>query len=105
MINFRKRYFIETLADSETIPGHQHNAHMYNSHIQDHFCEESELSRFEVLTKPIYKCNEDRPYYATQNQDISIQYHECFNFVTGKALQEFKDVNLTIPNKTPSLTP
>ena len=33
-----------------------------------------------------------------------IQYHEGFNFVTGKALQDFKDAHLTISNNAPSLT-
>ena len=31
-----------------------------------------------VLTKPIYKCNEDRPCYATQYEDIFLQYKEGF---------------------------
>ena len=30
---------------------------------------------------------------------------EGFDFVTDKASQEFKEVHLTIPNKTPSTTP
>ena len=29
MIRFQKRYFIETLQNNETNPGHKHNAHRY----------------------------------------------------------------------------
>ena len=46
---------------------------MYSSRFKKHLYDESALSLFEVLTKALYKCNEDRPYYATQNQDIFIQ--------------------------------
>ena len=105
MIKFDKRYFIETLADNETNRGHQHNAHMHSSRFQKHLYNESALSRFEVLTKPLYKCNEDRPYYATQHQDIFIQYIEGFNFGAIKASAEFKDVHLTVPEGTPPITP
>ena len=38
------------------------------------------------------------------NQDIFIQYHEGFNFVTGKPSQELKGVHLTAPIKAPSIT-
>ena len=41
----------------------------------------------------------------TLHQDIFIHYIEGFNFVTGKASQELKDVHLTIPNKAPCITP
>ena len=58
MIKFQKRYFIEALENKETNKGHQQNAHMYFSHFQTHLCDESALSRFEVLTKPIHRCNE-----------------------------------------------
>ena len=34
-----------------------------------------------------------------------IQYQEGFNFVTGKPPYEFKDVHLSVPNKSPSITP
>ena len=78
MIKFQKRYFIETLEINETNGIHEYEAHMYSSHFQEHLYDESTLSRFEVLTKPIFKCNEDRPYYATQYQDIFIQYQEGF---------------------------
>ena len=105
MINFQKRYFFETLENNETNSGHKHNAHMYSSRFQKHLYDESALSRFEVLTKPIHKCNEDRPYYATQYQHIFVQYKEGFNFVTGKASAEFKDVHVTIPEGAPPLTP
>ena len=54
---------------------------MYSSRFQKHLYDESALSRFEFLTKPLYKCNEDRPYCATHLQDIFIQYREGFNFV------------------------
>ena len=50
----------------------------------------------------LYKCNKDRPYYATQN--LFFQYHEGFNFVTGKTSAEIKDVHVTIPNGAPSIT-
>ena len=33
-----------------------------------------------------------------------VQYHEGFNFVTGKASLEIRDVHLTVPIKAPSLT-
>ena len=78
MIKLQKRYFIETLENNETISGHKHNAHMYSSRFRKHLYDESALSRFEVLTKPIYKCNEDYPYYATQYQDNFMQYKEGF---------------------------
>ena len=92
MIKFQKRYFIEVLENTKSI--------------QKHLYDESALSRFEVLlTKPIHKCNEDRPYYATQYQDIFVQYKEGLNFVTGKASEEFKDIQVTIPEGAPPLTP
>ena len=72
MIIFQKR-FIETLENNETNSRHKHNAHMYSSRLQKQFYDKSAFSRFEVLTKPLNKCNEDRPYYATQYQDIFIQ--------------------------------
>ena len=43
--------------------------------------------------------------YHDQYQDIFVQYHEGFNFVTGKASAEFKDIHATIPYGAPSLTP
>ena len=43
---------------------------MYSDSVQDYLYDESALSRFEVITKPLYKCNEERSYYATQYQDI-----------------------------------
>ena len=64
MIKFQKRYFIETLENNETNSGHKHTPHMYSSCFQKHLYDESALSSFEVVTKPLYKCNEDRPYYA-----------------------------------------
>ena len=68
MINFQKRYFIETLENNETNSGQKHNEHMYSSWFQKHLCDESALSRFVVLKKPLHKCDEDRSYYATQNK-------------------------------------
>ena len=62
--------------------------YMYSSRCQKHLYDESALSRFEVLTKPLYKCNEVRPYYATQYQDIFIQYQEGYNFVPEKPSPE-----------------
>ena len=75
MVQFQKRYFIETLEINETTSGHQHNALMYTSHFQKHLYDGYALSRFEFLSKPLHKCNEDRPYYASQNQDIFVKYH------------------------------
>ena len=105
MTKFQKRYFIEMLSNNKINTGHQHNAQMYFSRFESHLYDKSALSRFEILTKSLYKCNEDRPYYATQNQDIFMQYHEGFNFDKDKALQECKEVHITIPNKAPSITP
>ena len=73
MIKLQKRYFYETLADKETNTGYEHNAQIYNSCFQDHLYDESAISRFEVLTNP-YKYNENRPFYATQYQDIFMPY-------------------------------
>ena len=84
---------------------HKHMPHMYSCRFQKHLYYESALSRFDVLTKPIFKCNEDRPYYATQYQDIFIQYQEGFNFVSVRPSSEFDDMHIMAPNKPPSLTP
>ena len=46
--------FTETLENNETNSGHKHNAHMYSSRFQKHLYDESALSQFEVLKKPIY---------------------------------------------------
>ena len=51
---------------------------------QDHFFDESKLSRFDKLTKPNHKYNEDRHSYATQYQGVFKQYTEVFNFFAGK---------------------
>ena len=72
----------------ETNPGHKHNAHMFSSRFQKHLYDEPAFSSFENLTKPLCKCNEDCLYYATQYQDILVQYQEGFNFITGKASAE-----------------
>ena len=77
---------------------------MYSSRFQRHLYDESALFRFEVLTKPLHKCNEDRPYYATQYQDIFIQYNEGFKFLTGKASAECKDAHVTIPDGAHPIT-
>ena len=105
MIKFQKRYFVETLENNETNPGHKHMPHMYSSRFQKHLYDESALSRFEFITKPIYKCNEDHPYYATQYQVFFIQYREGFTFISGKTSPEFDCVHVTIPEGPPSLTP
>ena len=105
MIKFQKRYFIETLKNNETNSGHKHNAQMYSSRFQKHLYDESALPRFEVLTKPIYKCNEDRPYYATQYQDIFIQKKIGFHFVSRKPSSDFDNTHITVPDGPPSLTP
>ena len=98
MIQFQKRYLIERLEHNETNAGHQHNAHTYSRHFQRHLYDESALSRFEFFTKPLYKCIKYRPYYPTQYQGIFVHYQNGFNFNTGKASAEFKEVHLTIPN-------
>ena len=100
MIKFQKRYFIETFETNETNRGHQHNAHIHSSRFQKHLYDESALSRFEALKKPLKKRNEDHPCYATQYQDIFIQYNEGFNLVTGKASAELKDAHITILDGT-----
>ena len=105
MIKVQKRYFNETPDNNETIPGHEDNAHMYSNCFQKHLYDEAALSRFEVLTKPLYKYNEDRLYYATQYQDIFIQYKEGFNFVSGKPSSDFDNTHITVPDGPPSQTP
>ena len=105
MIKFQKRYFVETPENNETNSGHKHNAHMYSRRFQKHLYDESAPVHFEVLTKPRYKRNEDRPYYATQYQDIFIQYKEGFNFVSGKPSPDFDNTHITVPDGPPSLTP
>ena len=105
MVKFQRRYFIETLENNGTNSGHKHNSHMYSSRFQKHLYDVSAFSRYEVLTKPLYKCNEDRPYYATQYQDIFIQYKEGFNFVSGKPSPGFDNTHITLPDGPPSLTP
>ena len=105
MIKFQKRYFVETLENNETYCGHKHMPHMYSSRFQKNLYDKSALSSFEVLTKPIYKGNEDRLYYATQYQEIFAQYREGFNFVSSKPSPEFDGVLTTIPEGPPYLTP
>ena len=78
---------------------------MYSSRFQKHLYDKYELSRFEVLTEPLYECKKDRPYYATQYQDIFIQYQEGFIFVSGKLSPDFENTHVTIPDGPPSLTP
>ena len=77
---------------------------MYSDSFQDHIYDESSLFRFEVPDRPIYNCNEDRPYYAIQYQDSFIQC-KGFNFATGKASEEFKDDHIIISNNAHSVTP
>ena len=105
MIKLQKRYFIETLENNETNSGHKHNAHMYSSRFQKHLYDEFRFSRFEVLTKPLHKCNEDRPYYAREYKDIFIQNNEGYNFKTGKASAEFKETHVAVPEAAPPITP
>ena len=78
---------------------------MYSSRFQKHLYNKPAPSRFEVLTKPRYKCNEDRPYYATQYQDNFIQYKEGFNFVSGKPSPDFDNTHITVHDGPASLTP
>ena len=103
-IEVQKRYFIETLENSETNSGHKNMPHMYSSRFQKHLYDESALSRFEVLTKPLFKCNEDRPYYATQYQVTFIQHREGFNFVSGTPSPNFDGIHIIVPEGPPSLT-
>ena len=105
MIKFEKLYFIETLENNETNSVHEHEPHMYSSRFQKHLYDESPLSRFEVLTKPIFKCNGDRPYYATQYQDVFIQYQEGFNFASGTPSSDFHNVHVISPNNSSPITP
>ena len=104
MIKFQKRCFIVTLENNEITSGRKHMPHMYSSCFQKHLFDESALSRFEVLTKLFYKCNEDHPYYATEYQDIFIQYREGFNFVSGKPSSDFDNTHVTVSDGPPSLT-
>ena len=79
MFKYQKRYSIEAIENNETNSGHKHMPHIYSSRFQIQlFYDESALSRFEVLTKHLYKCNENRPYYATQYQDIFCTLHRRF---------------------------
>ena len=105
MIKFQKRYFMETSENNETKNVQEHEPHMYSSRFRKHLYDESALSRFEVLTKPNFKCNEDRPYYATQYQDIFIQYQEGFNFASGTPSSDFDDIHIIGPNKPSPITP
>ena len=105
MTNFQKRYFIETVENNETNFGHKNTPHMYSSRFQKHLYDKSALSRFDVLTKPLYKCNEDRPYYATQCQDIFIQHREGFNLVSGKPSPDIDEKHVIVPERPASLTP
>ena len=105
MIKFQKRCLIETLENNGTNPGHKHTAHFYSSCFQEHLYDESALPRFEVLTALLHKCNEHRPYYATQYQDNFFQYNKRFNFITGKASAEFKDAHVTVFEGSPPIPP
>ena len=105
MIKFQKRYFIETLEKTETNSGNKHMPHMYSCRFQKHLYDESALSRFEVLTKTLYKFNEDRQYIATRCQDIFIQYKEGFNFDSGKPSPDFDGTHMTVLDGPSSLTP
>ena len=105
MIKFRKRDFIETLENNETNAVHTQMPHMYSCRFQKHLYDCSARSLFEILTKPIYKCTEDRPYYATQYQDLLIQYNEGFNFVSGASSSENDDIHIKTPEGPTSLTP
>ena len=104
IIKFQKRYFNEKLENNETNSDHKHNAHMYSSRSQKHIYDEFPFSGFEFLTKHIHKFNKHRPYFATQNQDVFVQYREGFNFVTGKPSAEIKDLHLNISEGALSLT-
>ena len=105
MINFQQRYFIETFADNGANSGHQHNEQMCDSLFQNQLYNESALSRFEVLTKTIYKCNEDCPYYAGQYQDFFVQYYEGFFSLQVKHQKKIRIYTHNRPNKIHSITP
>ena len=103
LLKFQKLYFIETLRNIETYSVHKHNAHMYTNSFQDLLNGESAFSRFEVITKPIYNCNEDRPDYAKLYQENFIQYKKDFSFATAKPSTEFYALHITVHNKAPSI--
>ena len=77
---------------------------MYTDIFQE-FNVESAFSGFEVLTTSIYKCNEDRTYYATKYHDFFNQYTESFTFVKSRASEEFNDVHIAILNSGHLFTP
>ena len=56
------------------------------------------------FSQNLHNCNEDRPSYAPQYQDIFVQYQEGLNIITGKTSAKLKDVHMTIPNWAPSIT-
>ena len=51
---------------------------MYASRSQDYLYEKSAQSIFEVITKPLHECNDERPYYTTQNPDILFSISKNF---------------------------
>ena len=58
---------------------------MYSRRFQKHLYDESALSlSSEVLIKPLHKSNEDRPYYATQHQNIFVQYQKILTLSQAK---------------------
>ena len=71
----------------ETKSAHHHNGHVYASRFQDYLYDETAHSRFELITKPLHKCNDESPYYTTQHRDvffsvlvrISICYRQILN--------------------------
>ena len=90
MVKFQKLYFIETLENNETTSGHQHNALMYTSHFQKHLYGGYALSRFEVLSKPLYKCNEDRPIMHHKTKTFLLSTRKVLALSQAKHLPNIK---------------
>ena len=105
MIKFQKRYFVETLENNETNPVTTTCHTCFLAVFKNTFMMNLHSHVLRLSEKPIYKCNEDRPCYATQYQNIFIQYREGFIFFSGKPSPEFDGVHVTIPEGPPSLTP
>ena len=103
MRKFQNRYLLKHSEKAKPIRD-TNIKHIYTQIVIRTFFDGSALSRYEVLTAPIYKCNEDQPYYATQYQHLFIQYKEGFNFTIGITSEQFKDVHIPISNNAPLST-
>ena len=69
------------------------------------YCSCIVLFRFDTIPKPVKERNEFRQCYATQYQDVIIQYQEECNFATVKTSSDFKDLHLNIPKEAPLVSP